>query len=195
MTRAVDNLIALRVLSMLVTPFTDTDAYRLGVIDKDGNTLIKPSKLQGDQKDAYTYLNRLVFSLKKLLNRLPGGDTKIKNLIAALWLVKESYENKKPVPMLEDLSKLVQLLDKVTLVEEEIQVHQFLESRLKEDGGAAGASGGSAGLGAGAPTSLANVSGIGVSTDKPVARKKDITKYKKNNAGLIAMTRRARPVQ
>jgi hypothetical protein len=66
------------------------------------------------------------------LNRLPGGDNKTKNLIAALWLVKESY-NSRTTPLAEDVDKLIKMLDTVTLVEEEIEVHQFFESKLKED--------------------------------------------------------------
>jgi len=155
MSVLVDNLIAYRVLSMLVKPFEETDAYRLGIIDKDGNNLIKSSKLKtSEQREAYTYLHRLVFNLKKILNRLPGGDTKTKNLVAALWLVKEAYTHKETITE-EQLQHLLEQLNSVTLVEEELEVRRF----LNEDG-------------------IANVTGPGVSTDKPVIRKKDIDKYK-----------------
>jgi hypothetical protein len=161
---------------MLVTPFTETKAFKLGIIDKDGNNLIKTSKLQGEQKDAYTYLNRLVFNIKKILNRLPGGDNKTKNLIAALWLVKESY-NSRTTPLAEDVDRLIKMLDTVTLVEEEIEVHQFFELKLKEDG------------------AIANVTGAGVSTDQPAIKQKDIYKYKKKNGGVLSLTRRASTVK
>jgi len=155
MSVLVDNLIAYRVLSMLVKPFEETDAYRLGIIDKDGNNLIKSSKLKtSEQREAYTYLHRLVFNLKKILNRLPGGDSKTKNLVAALWLVKEAYTYKETITE-EQLQHLLEQLNSVTLVEEELEVRRF----LNEDG-------------------IANVTGPGVSTDKPVIRKKDIDKYK-----------------
>jgi hypothetical protein len=155
MSVLVDNLIAYRVLSMLVKPFEETDAYRLGIIDKDGNNLIKSSKLKtSEQREAYTYLHRLVFNLKKILNRLPGGDSKTKNLVAALWLVKEAYTYKETITE-EQLQHLLEQLNSVTLVEEELEVRRF----LNEDG-------------------IANVTGPGVSTDKPVVRKKDIDKYK-----------------
>jgi hypothetical protein len=190
MPRIVDNLIAYKVLSMLVTPFTETKAFKLGIIDKDGNNLIKTSKLQGEQKDAYTYLNRLVFNIKKILNRLPGGDNKTKNLIAALWLVKESY-NSRTTPLAEDVDKLIKMLDTVTLVEEEIEVNQFFESKLKEDDG-----GGVASMGIGAPGgTIPNITGAGVSTDKPVIRPKDLYKYKKKNGGVLSLTRRASTVK
>ena len=36
-----DNLIAFKILHMLVTPFENTDAYKFGIIDKDGHPLRK----------------------------------------------------------------------------------------------------------------------------------------------------------
>jgi hypothetical protein len=192
MPRIVDNLIAYKVLSMLVTPFTETPAFKLGIIDKDGNNLIKTSKLEGEQKDAYTYLTRLVFNIKKILNKLPGGDNKTKNLIAALWLVKESY-NSRTTPLTEDVNKLIKMLDTVTLVEEEIEVNYFFEARVKEDsiGG-----GGVATMGIGAPGgTIPNITGAGVSTDEPAIKPKDLYKYKKKNAGVLSLTRRASPVK
>lgn len=180
MSRIVDNLIAYKILTMLITPFEETEAYKLGIIDKDGKNIIKSSKLDSsEQKDSYTYLNRLVFNIKKIINRLPGGDSKLKNLVAAFWLVKESYETKRTV-MFEDYTKLLKVLDTVTLVEEEIQVKQFLEAKQKElaeDG---------------AP---ANATGAGVSTDIAAPKKSDIDKYKAKNAGVLSMARRTKPLE
>ena len=193
MPRIVDNLIAYKVLSMLVTPFTETTAFKLGIIDKDGNNLIKTSKFTTpEQRNAYTYLTRLVFNIKKILNKLPGGDNKTKNLIAALWLVKESY-NSRTTPLAEDVDKLIKMLDTVTLVEEEIEVHQFFEAKVKEDsiGG-----GGVATMGFGAPGgTIPNITGAGVSTDEPAIKPKDLYKYKKKNGGVLSLTRRASPIK
>lgn len=180
MSRVLDNVLAFRVLSMLVTPFEATDAFRLGIIDEKGNNLIKASKLQTtEQKDAYNYLTRLVFNLKRLLMKLPGGDTKIKNLVAALWLVKESYQDKKQIQE-NDFNRIIKLVDSgVVLVEEEITVEKFVEEnkQVEED----------------AP---ANATGAGVSTDAPVAKKSDIDKYKSRNAStFIALTRRNKVIQ
>ncbi len=81
MSRLVDNLIAYRILSMLIKPFSETSAYQLGIIDDKGKNLKKSSTLTTTkEKDAYTYLHRLVFNMKKIINRLPGGESKLKNL-------------------------------------------------------------------------------------------------------------------
>jgi hypothetical protein len=94
MSRVMDNLMAYRILHMIVTPFDETDAFKLGIIDKEGNALVDTSALKGGEKrDAYTYLHRLVFNIKKIINRLPGGESKIKNIVSALFLFKECYES------------------------------------------------------------------------------------------------------
>ena len=126
MSRIVDNLIAFRILQKLVRPFKDTDAYRLGIIDDKGKNLIKTNMFTTSaQRDAYTYLDRLAFNVKKIINRLPGGESKMKNLVAALFLVKEYYESKdRTTSLMED--RYIKLLEKiddgVVLVEEEITV-------------------------------------------------------------------------
>jgi hypothetical protein len=134
---------------MLVTPFVDTKAYKLGIIDEKGKNLKKSSTLKTtEEKDAYTYLHRLVFNMKKIIGKLPGGDSKLKNIIAALFLVKEKY---------------LRILDKVNsgviMVEEEILVKKFLENPISEEG-------------------VANVTGAGVATDTPAPLKKNVAKYK-----------------
>ena len=73
MSRIVDNMIAYRIVRMLVTDFPQTDAFRLGIIDAHGNAIKRSSMLNTDQeKNSYTYLHRLVFNMKKLINRLGG---------------------------------------------------------------------------------------------------------------------------
>ena len=40
MSRAIDALIAARLIKLLVTPFERTGAYKMGIIDKKGKVLI-----------------------------------------------------------------------------------------------------------------------------------------------------------
>ena len=191
MSQLIDNIIAYRVLRMLITPFQDTEAYKLGIIDVHGKNLRKVSSLHTSQeKDAYNYLTRLVFNMKKIINRLPGGESRLKSLVAALWLVKEQYKNKdrSTAGLQEKFDSLMEMMDnRVSLVEEEILVKKFLD----EDG--AGGAGGGAG---GATGGVANVTGAGVSTNEPKIYKKDIKSYKNRQAGVIAgMAKRAKPVE
>lgn len=163
MAVVVDNLIAWRILYLLVKPFNETDAYKLGIIDETGKNLIRPRDFTTpEQKEAYTHLHRLVFNLKKLLNKLPGGESKLKNIVAAFFLLKESYSKRSVYVNETDLRYVAKLLDEgVVLAHEQLVVEDFL---LCEDGAAAGG--------------VANVTGAGVSTDQPVIRKKRFARFK-----------------
>lgn len=186
MPQVIDNLIALRVLTMLVKPFSETDAFKLGIIDNKGKNLIKPSSLStSEQKSAYTFLHRLVFNMKKIINKLPGGESKLKSLVSAYFLIREYYEkNERSTSMMEHKFNKLMETDAV-LVEELILVEKFIKN-LEEDG----AGGGGVSGGGGVP---ANSTGAMVSTDPstaPLLKKKDIDKYKKTNTGAVSMTRR-----
>lgn len=94
-TRFTDKLIVYRILRMLTTPFNKTDAYRLGIIDAKGNVLKKDSQLKTQaEREAYTLLHRLVFRLKKILEKLPVENKKLLSYMAAYLLVRECYEQK-----------------------------------------------------------------------------------------------------
>ena len=131
MSILVDNLVAYRVLSMLVKNFEDTKAFKLGIIDAKGKNLKKPATLKTqEEKEAYNYLNRLVFNMKKIINRLPGGESKLKSLTAAYFLVKEYYErNDRTTSLMEE--KYVKLMEHLNinlyLVEEELFIKQWIE--------------------------------------------------------------------
>ena len=89
----VDKAIAFRIIKMLIVPFKDTDAYKFGIIDDKGKNLIPYNKLKTtEQRESYDILHRFIFNLKRLLNKVPGGDNYIKNGIAALLLIREQPE-------------------------------------------------------------------------------------------------------
>ena len=92
-TRAIDLLITYRIIKLLTTPFEKQDAYRLGIIDKNGKVLRKTKELNtGKERDTYTILHRFVFNLKRLINLVPGGKSKLGTYAAALGLLLK--ENK-----------------------------------------------------------------------------------------------------
>ena len=90
LSRAGDLTYTLRFLRLLTTKFEDTTAYKLGLIDKDGNKLRKPET--SEEKSAYNLFHRLVFNLKKLLAKVPGGNSKFASYAAALLLLKEKLD-------------------------------------------------------------------------------------------------------
>ena len=95
MGRAIDSLIVFRFLKLLVTPFDKTKAYELGIIDERGKNLRKANKLNTEEeRESYTILHRLVFNIKKLIEKVPGGKTKLGSYAAALFLIKEHTKDK-----------------------------------------------------------------------------------------------------
>ena len=87
---AIDAFITFRFLKLLVTPFDKTEAYNLGIIDKRGKVLRKYKTLERiEERQAYTILHRLVFNIKKLIEKVPGGKSRLASYAAALFLIKE----------------------------------------------------------------------------------------------------------
>ncbi len=82
-------------LKKLVTPFEKTEAFKLGIIDKDGKILKKRRDLKTDEeKKAYNLSDTLVWNLKKIMGKIPFGKSKLASYAAALWLIKEQGNGK-----------------------------------------------------------------------------------------------------
>ncbi len=89
MSRIVDTLIVFRILKMLTTPFEKTDAFKLGMIDKKGNRIKDKKPETKKEKESVSLLNRLVFNLKRIVNKVPFGKTAFASYAIALLLLKE----------------------------------------------------------------------------------------------------------
>ena len=101
MGRAIDLFVTYRFIKLLVTPFDKTPAFKLGIIDKNGNRIkektvsrgMQPTILIGDEKkSAYTVLHKLVFNIKKIFAKVPGLRTKLGTYAAALFLLKDTFK-------------------------------------------------------------------------------------------------------
>jgi len=103
MGRAIDLFVTYRFIKLLVTPFEKTDAYKLGIIDQNGNRIMpppkggvrqtKPASLNTtEEKNAYTILHKLVFNIKKIFAKVPGLRTKLGTYAAALFLLKDTFK-------------------------------------------------------------------------------------------------------
>ena len=90
-----DLILVYQFLKRLTTPFDKTEAFKLGIIDKDGKALKKSKELQTTaEKNAYGYYDRMIFNLKRVLGKVPGGKTQFASYAAALFLIKESDTSK-----------------------------------------------------------------------------------------------------
>lgn len=168
--RVVDNLIALRIIYLLVTPFESTDAYKFGLIDASGKPLHKASS--SEEKNSTSMLHRLVWNLKRIINLAPGGSTRIGSMAAAYLLVREALENDwSEAKLVEEVYTKYNTLEQIRFLEEEILIEHCLEmiDYLNED----------------AP---ANATGGGVSTDTPTVIKKTKKKLPPTGRALFGVT-------
>ena len=99
MGRAIDLFVTYRFVRLLTTPFEKTDAYKLGIIDGNGNRIRQPNSTKPavelatiEQKNSYTILHKLVFNIKKLFAKVPGLRTKVGTYAAALFLLKDTFK-------------------------------------------------------------------------------------------------------
>ena len=90
-----DLVYTFRFLTLLVTPFNKTKAFEKGIIDEKGKRLKKPPFSSIDERedyaDFYTPFIRLVFNVKKLMAKAPGGNSRLASYAAALYLIKEKF--------------------------------------------------------------------------------------------------------
>ena len=83
-------------LKKLVTPFNKTKAFELGIVDEKGKILKRRRDLETDEeKDAYNLSDTLIWNIKKLMGKIPGGKSRLASYAAALWLIKEQQDGYK----------------------------------------------------------------------------------------------------
>ena len=89
-SRGIDFLITYRVVKLLVTPFEKQEAYKFGIIDKQGKVLRKYKTLnRADEKKSYTLLHRFIFNLKRILGKVGLGGRLGSFAVALALLIKE----------------------------------------------------------------------------------------------------------
>ena len=92
-SRAFDTFVTYKIISQLVTDWEDMPAFEHGIIDKKGKLLRKHSSLKTtEEKESYTLFHRLIFNLKRLIEKLPGGQYKLASYAAGLFLIKEEID-------------------------------------------------------------------------------------------------------
>jgi hypothetical protein len=93
--RAGDLVYTFRFLRLLTTSFEDTEAFKLGIIDKDGKRqksfTLDNMEDRDNYRNYYTPFHRLVFNIKKIMAKAPGGGSKLASYAAALFLLKEKF--------------------------------------------------------------------------------------------------------
>lgn len=92
---AIDAFVAYKFIKVITTPWKDTEAFKLGIIDENGTVLRKRKDLKtSEEKRAYTVFHTLCWNVKRLIEKIPGGKTRIGSFAAALYLLKEQSDVK-----------------------------------------------------------------------------------------------------
>jgi len=90
---AADVVYTIRFLKLLVTKFEETDAFKYGIIDADGKKVkdydMGDMQKRDNYRNYYTSFHRLVYNLKRLMAKVPGGQSVVARYGAALALIKE----------------------------------------------------------------------------------------------------------
>lgn len=90
---AVSLFMVYQFLKRLVTPFNQWPAYIAGIIDEKGTIITKAKDRHTlDQKRSFSKFDLLVLKIKRLMEKVPGGKTKIASYAAALYLIKEDWK-------------------------------------------------------------------------------------------------------
>lgn len=125
LTRAGDLVYTFRFLKLLVTPFEETDAYKLGLIDSNGKRIKSQDLTTDERRNALTSFHKLAFNIKKLLAKAPGGSSKLASYAAALYLIKDNYNLSD-----KNLDKILKEcnIDKLDLLESQHQWYMLSEN-------------------------------------------------------------------
>lgn len=94
LSNAIGTIAAYQFVRELTRDWKDTKAYKLGVIDADGKSIKDRKDLSSEEKDAATPFHRLVWNVKRLINKMPGGKSKIASYGTAALLLREDVDNK-----------------------------------------------------------------------------------------------------
>ena len=92
MGRAIDLFVTYRFVKLLTTPFEKTDAFKMGIIDKDGYRIKGKILYKQSEQSAYTVLHKLVFNIKRIFAKVPGLRTRVGTYAAALFLLKDTFK-------------------------------------------------------------------------------------------------------
>ena len=107
-------------MKLLVTPFDKQEAFKYGIIDKQGKVL-KPWRTisKTAEKQSYTILHRFVFNLKRILQKAGLGGRLGTFAVALATLIRENKEFEQHQKLIE--STVIKYLKEQKLYEELLQ--------------------------------------------------------------------------
>lgn len=127
----VDTYIVYQFIRILTKRWKQLPAYKLGIIDANGKQLKKSTELKTTkEKNAYTIGHRFIFNIKRLLEKIPGGRSKLASFSAALWLIKEDVEPRSLEDMEAEVERFLSKMEDPDLLFEEMEEETDPDIRL-----------------------------------------------------------------
>ena len=126
----IDTYIIYRIIKKLATPFDEWKAFQLGVINASGKLLIHTNKMNDEQKTAYTLFDRFIANLKRLIEKIPGGKSRLGTYAAALFLLKEQMGDSEGELIME--KSFMNYLRENNAVDETLNEEHLIEELLAQ---------------------------------------------------------------
>lgn len=168
----IDLFLLYQFIKRLATPFKEWDAYELGIIDAKGKQLKKRKDFRKQKEhDAFGLFDLMVTKLKRLLEKVPGGSTRLGSYAAALWLIKENHRIEEAEMITEE--EIEQELKRYMVLAEDYDINKMFESIVDED----------------IANVVGNVAGTGGKAGEPGLTPKQMKKYKKKNKDGMPLKR------
>jgi hypothetical protein len=106
-----DNYLVYNFMKRLLVPYTQWEAFSKGVIDANGNVLIKKNRRTSAQNRAFGQFDLLMIKLRELLKTAPTAKNKLLPATAALYLLREYQSGSQSEEI--DTAKLDQIYEEL----------------------------------------------------------------------------------
>ena len=123
MASVFNAFLAYKFIKVITTPWKDMEAFEHGIVDENGKQLKKTNQLKtSEEKSSYTLFHRLIFNLKRILEKFPFGKSRIASYAAAFALLREE-RNKSLKDVDDETYEQIEgfLCDYVNILEEKTQ--------------------------------------------------------------------------
>ena len=103
----IDSAMTYALMKRLVTPFENWPAYQLGIIDENGKVLKKRKTLNQEERRAWGRFDIMAANIKKIIQKIPGGKTRLGSIAAAAFLFKEGIDLSSKQAIHESVTRVI----------------------------------------------------------------------------------------
>lgn len=98
MNRVTDLFVTYRFIKLLVADYKKLPGYKLGIFDETGRRIIDPETKNPvpldtpAKKNAYTVFHKLIFNIRRVMQKIPFMKSKLGSYATALYLLKDTFK-------------------------------------------------------------------------------------------------------